>query len=847
MAELPTGTVTFLFTDVEGSTRLLDELGSERYAEALARHRRLIRKSCRAYGGVEVDTQGDSFFIAFARASDAVSAAEHAQRDLAAGPVRVRMGLHTGEPLKTREGYVGADVHKAARIADAGHGGQVLVSTSTCELLDDRLKDLGEHRLKDLSAPERLYQLGDGEFPPLRSLYRTNLPLPATPFLGRERELQDVTALLGREDVRLLTLTGPGGAGKTRLALQSAAEIADSSFPDGVRWVSLAEVHDPSFVLPAIAQALEVAEEPTQSLAEVLTTELGGKRVLVVLDSVEHLLPDAVVDIGLLRDVAGPAVLVTSRERLQLQGEHVYDVPALAPDDAAELFLARARSLGSPLERSDALDELCRRLDHLPLAIELAAARTRLFSVEQLLGRLGERFDLLKAGRDSDPRQQTLSATIEWSHDLLDDPERKLFRRLSVFSGSCSFEAVEAVCDADPDTLQSLLDKSLLRRRDVAAGPRYWMLETIREFAILRLDATPEAQGFRRRHAEHFLAIADEIALRGERASLFAEWSRVDGEDDANFRAALGHADETRDAELELRLAVALWGLFWARGLWVEGRRALESALNGGAAAPPALRGRALVGAGFLADRQADWQQVEKLGSEYVALSRDLGDEEGLVRGMRWLSHAAAARGDAEGAARLIEESERYAQRAPPSRVAALLVDRALSKLADGDYSAAEALLHDALELAEQPGGDAARGAVIGNLAVLALLRGRHSDAVGHLREVVAAVEGAAQQEATFFALSHVGVLAAETGDEETATQLWGAADAFGRTLGAVLDDAEKGLQERAAQKVRAQLGDVTFEALWAQGGALSTDRAIEMARDLVARAGSNAPREANT
>ena len=844
MAELPTGTVTFLFTDIEGSTRLLSELGTEGYAEALAHHRGLVRKAVRANGGVEVDTQGDSFFVAFARASNAVAAAEALQRDLAGGPLRVRMGLHTGEPLRTGEGYVGTDVHKAARIAAAGHGGQVLVSTSTRELLDGRLKDLGEHRLKDLSAPERLYQLGDGEFPPLRSLYRTNLPLPATPFLGRERELRDVAALLGREDVRLLTLTGPGGAGKTRLALQSAAEAADS-FPDGVRWVSLAEVRDPSFVLAAVAQALEVAEEPAQALSDVLAMELAGKRVLVLLDSVEHLLPDAVVDIGLLRDVAGPAVLVTSRERLQLQGEHVYDVPALAPDDAAELFLARARSLGRPLERSEALDELCLRLDHLPLAIELAAARTRLFAVEQLLDRLSERFDLLKAGRDADPRQKTLCATIEWSYDLLDDPEQKLFRRLSVFAGSCSFEAAEAVCDADPDTLQSLLDKSLLRRRDVAAGPRYWMLETIREFAILRLDTTLEAQGLRGRHADHFLAIADEIALTGESASLFAEWSRVAGDDDANFRAALEHASVTRDAGLELRLAVSLWGLFWARGLWSEGRRALETALNGHPAAPPALRSRALVGAGFLADRQADWQQVEKLGSEYVALSRELGDEEGLARGLRWLSHAAAARGDAEGATRLIGESEKYAQRTSPSRVVALVVDRALSKLAEGDYSSAEALLHEALELAGQPGGDAARGAVIGNLAVLALLRSRHSDAVGHLREVVAEVEGTAQHEAIFFALSVVGVLAAETGDEETATQLWGAADAFGRTLGAVLDDAEKGLQERAAQKVRARLGDVTFEALWAQGAALSTDRAIAMARDLVARAQSDAPRDA--
>jgi predicted ATPase/class 3 adenylate cyclase len=845
MRELPTGTVTFLFTDVEGSTRLLDELGPEKYAQELAEHRRLLRGAFHTHGGVEVDTQGDSFFIAFARASDAVTAAEKAQQELADGPVRVRMGVHSGEPLRTDEGYVGAVVHKAARIAAAGHGGQVLVSTSTRELLDDPLTDLGEHRLKDLSAPERLFQLGDGAFPPLRSLYRTNLPLAATPFLGREQELRDVAALLGREDIRLLTLTGPGGAGKTRLALQSAAEAADS-YPDGVRWVALAEVHDPSLVLAAVAQALEVTEEPARALRDVLAEQLAGKRVLVLLDSVEHLLPDAVVHIGLLRDVAGPAVLVTSRERLQLQGEHVYDVPALAPDDAAELFLARARSLGSPLERSEGLDELCLRLDQLPLAIELAAARTRLFSVEQLLGRLGERFDLLRAGRDADPRQQTLSATIEWSYDLLDDREQELFRRLSVFSGSCSFEAAEVVCDADPDTLQSLLDKSLLRRRDVAAGPRYWTLETIREFAVLKLDAVAEAQTLRRRQAEHFLAVADAIAVRGERASLFAEWSRVAADDDANFRAALEHAHRTGDARLELRLAIALWGLFWTRGSWSEGRKALESALERDPAAPPVLRARALLGAAFLANRQDDWQKLEELGGAYLALANELADEEGIARGLRWLSNAAEAQGDAERATRLLAESEQFARRAFPAGLVGILVDRALTKLAEGDYGTAEALLHEALESAESlDEADPVRAVVIGNFAVLALLRGRYADAVRHLREVIPVVERTGQHESLFFMTTVAGVLAANTGDDETAAQLWGAADALGRTLGARLDDAEQALYDQAMREARARLGDVSFEALWAQGGALSSEAAIGIARDLLARPRSNAPRDA--
>ena len=422
MRELPSGTVTFLFTDVEGSTKLLHELGAESYAEALAEHRRVLREAFSKHHGVEVDTQGDAFSVAFPTAPGALSAAREAQAELS---VPVRMGLHTGTPLLAEEGYVGSDVHRAARIAAAGHGRQVLVSAATAALVDDELRDLGEHRLKDLSAPERLWQLGEGEFPRLNTLQQTNLPVPATAFLGRDQELAEVRELLTANGTRLLTLTGPGGTGKTRLALQAAAESAEN-FPDGIWWVPLAPLRDPELVLPTVAAALETKEEADRSVQDALRTALFGRQALLLLDNAEHLLPVFAEQLSALREIEGPSVLVTSRERLQLQGERIYAVAPLEEDDAVQLFLERSAALGVQLERSPSVVDLCHRLDELPLALELAAARTPLFSPEQLLERLGGRLDLFKGGRDADPRQQTLRATIAWSYELLDEEEQRL-------------------------------------------------------------------------------------------------------------------------------------------------------------------------------------------------------------------------------------------------------------------------------------------------------------------------------------------------------------------------------------------------------------------------------------
>ena len=366
------------------------------------------------------------------------------------------MGVHTGTPHVGEEGYVGVDVHRAARIAACGHGGQVLVSASTASLVGTGgLRDLGEHRLKDLSAPERIYQLGDGDFPPLKSLHRTNLPVPSTPFLGRERELREVQELVSRADVRLLTLTGPGGSGKTRLGLQAAAD-ASERYPGGVFWVPLAPLRDPALVLETAGQAVGARD----GLAE----HIGDAAVLLLFDNFEHLTEAAADLAGLLGDCPRLDLLVTSREPLHVSGEQEYPVPTLAPEEGVDFFLARARAVKPDFEGDGAVEEICRRLDDLPLALELAAARVKALSPAQILERLEQRLPLLTGGaRDAPERQRTLRATIEWSYDLLTDEEKYRFARLAVFRGGCTIEAAEEVVGASLDILQSLVDKSLLR------------------------------------------------------------------------------------------------------------------------------------------------------------------------------------------------------------------------------------------------------------------------------------------------------------------------------------------------------------------------------------------------
>jgi predicted ATPase/class 3 adenylate cyclase len=679
--ELPTGTVTFVFTDVEGSTRLLQQLGTDAYANALGDHRRVLRQAFLNHGGVEVDTQGDSFFIAFSTAPAALAAAAEVQQALAAGPIRVRIGVHTGTPQLTTEGYVGPDVHRAARIAAAGHGGQILVSASTASLVEGQnLRDLGEHRLKDLAAPERVYQLNGEAFPPLRSLQQTNLPIPATPFIGRHRELDEVKTLLERGEARLLTLTGPAGAGKTRLALQAAAQACDH-YPDGVFWAPLAALQDPTLALEAAAQALEARDGLTERIAD--------RRLLLILDNFEHLIDAAEELVGLLAACPNLRLLVTSRELLRLPGEQAYPVPPLEPQDAAELFTARARAADPRFEPDPIVEQLCSRLDNLPLALELAATRVAVLSPEQLLDRLSKRLDLLTAGRGADRRQQTLWATIEWSYDLLDEEERLLFERLSIFRGGCTLEAAERICEAEIDTLQSLIHKSLLRRD----GERFWMLETITEYAVEQLEQHGEAAVLAARHADYFIVLT-EAAARGAPDASVEQGSGLYPEL-GNFRSALGWLGASGDVERELRLATgAFWCLWTANTNLRELHGWLASALDRAAEADPYLRAEALGAAALAAANSGETELARAYARDSLALARERDDKRQTEFALRVLSFDEP---DLEERRRLLDECERLLRElGNDSGLAWVTFLRGMNFIDEGSFDSAQQTLEQA-------------------------------------------------------------------------------------------------------------------------------------------------------
>lgn len=650
--DLPSGTVTFLFTDVEGSTRLLHELGAAAYADALAEHRRLIREACAAHDGIEVDTQGDAFFFAFPTAPGALAAAEEMTEALASGLVQARVGLHTGTPLLRDEGYIGHDVHRAARIAAAGHGGQVLVSASTVPLVEAELVDLGEHRFKDLRASERVYQLGDGEFAPLKSLYRTTLPIPATPFLGRERELSELTALLGRKDARLVTLTGPGGTGKTRLLIQGAAEVSDS-FPDGVWWISLAPLRSSSLIETTFAQALEVVERPGTAIADSIIGAFAARRALVVVDNCEHLIDAVAALVRKLLD--GCPLLVisgSSRERLGLRAERAYAVPPMAASDGERLFLERASAVSPDFTIDEHVAAICETVDRLPLAIELAAARTRSLSTHVIRERLSERLSLLTTrDRDVEERQRTLEATIAWSYDLLDPEEKRVLRALSVFAGGCTLEAAEEVSGAGLDMLEALLDKSLLRHRIDAAGQdRYWMLETIREFAAERLNGSSEAQGLRARHAGWVSGLA---LHRGPRLELEADAFHAVQAELPNIRQALTWYSSA-PAKYE-ELASAVWRLWVSVPHAREGRdifaRTLEFDLG------PEVRARDLRSASWIAYFLGEYETALAMADERLAIASAAEDLEGIGGALSLKAWVAWEIDDVARARALLEES----------------------------------------------------------------------------------------------------------------------------------------------------------------------------------------------
>ena len=809
-AELPSGTVTFLFTDIEGSTRLLHKLGAEAYAQKLAEHRRVVREACSARGGVEVDTQGDAFFVAFPAAREAVAAAQAITEELASGPITLRIGLHTGTPLVTKEGYVGEDIHFAARVAASSHGGQVVLSEATRALLDERIAliELGEHRLKDIADPVAIFQLGDARFPPLKTISNTNLPRPASSFVGREREIEEVITHI-QVGARLVSLTGPGGSGKTRLALEAAATLIPE-YKAGVFWIGLASLRDPALVTEAIAHSLGAKDS--------LHDHIGERQMLLLLDNLEQVIEAAPELVGLLRSCPNLTLLVTSRELLRVEGEVEYPVAPLAEPEAVSLFCARAQ-----LDPSEEISELCSRLDSLPLAVELAAARTKTLTPNQILERLSQRLDLLKGGRDAESRHATLRSTIAWSYELLNDEEQGLFARLTVFSGGCTLEAAEEVADADLGTLASLVEKSLMRR----TGERFWMLETIREFASERLEAGDEAQAMQRRHAGYFLELVEalEPSFLGPEEGHALEQLNVEHD---NFRAALRFTLDTSDVESALRLSTGGLQRFWRiKGHQSEGRRWLEEALARHAS-DPSLRGQGLRALSNIAAQQGDRATAGAAAEEALSIFRESGDVASAVDCLNSLGVAGIMSGDLGKARRCLEEAEQLARASDDTfRLSVIVSNLGNIHLYEGAYEAAQGLFEESVDLARELELDEGVASSLVNVALAALHLAQYDRASALLRESLALSHRIGDVVGIVYAIECLGAILAEQSNGESAATFLAGAETMKESIGVEFGPFEQRMHDHAVDLVRSQVGESRFDAAWAAGRALSQEDLI--------------------
>ena len=912
---MATQTLTFLFTDIEGSTALLARLG-DGYAQVLADHHRLIRASLAAHGGEEVDTQGDAFFAMFSSPSACIAAAIEMQRAFlsyswpAGERVRVRMGVHSGEASRTEAGLVGLSVHRAARVAAIGHGGQTLVSAVTAALVGDSmpagasLKDLGLHRLKDLGRPGQIFQLeADGlatAFPPLRSLdnpkLRNNLPVQASSFIGRDAELSEVSRLIAAS--RLLTLTGSGGAGKTRLALQLAAGLLDGS-GDGVWFVDLAPLQDPELVAVTVANVLGIPVDEGRPAADTLVNAVGRQSLLVLLDNCEHVI-DACAKLAdaLLRSCPNIVLLATSREPLGIAGEYVHRVPSLdtpAEDDTAQaignseavrLFTDRAARQGVALawdERTTwVAGRICRRLDGIPLAIELAAARLRVMPVTELDARLDQRFSLLTGGsRAALPRQQTLLAMVDWSWELLNTAERQVLARLSVFAGGFDLAAAEAVTTGGPILadeavahLGTLVNKNLVQFNDSGTGPaRYRLLETVRQYTARQLErqGPAAAHDARTAHRNHYLALAQSAAPQLI-AHDQADWLDLLDLELDNLRVAIAFSLAQPDPAPGLQLVTAL-RVFWkARGHATEGVDAVRALL-----APPAapgatlLRARALAAAAYLLDQTGGYALAEEYCEEALAIAGSAHDRFLTADLLYVRAYVLLRRGRKDTALPLIEEGLGLARRlGEPHLTASLLAVRAFAVDVEGDHAGAARDCAESLLLYRQVGDRLQVGTMVGNLGYAELSLGDLDSARRHLLEsldiaralndhygvvymtfnlgLAEYLSGSLRAAEAFFAESLdqarrvrvmagtayalIGLAMAGAGGTQPgrSARLHGAADQALKVLGETLEPLEGRLRDLDCQRLRSAMGDEAFEAEYAAGKALTAEEILALA-----------------
>jgi len=874
MAELPSGTVTFLFTDIEGST-VRWERHPIAMRDALARHDALLSGGITAHGGVVVTErgEGDSFFALFARPSDALVAACALQRALAAepwpaevAPLRVRMALHTGDAgMQTGWDYRGATVNRCARLRGAAHGGQVLLSAATYELVRDAvpdrvsLHDLGDHRLKDLARPEHIFQalIPDlpADFPPLKTLdaHRHNLPVQPTALIGREREVAAVRARLREPTTRLLTLTGPGGTGKTRLALQVAAEALDA-WRDGVFFVNLAPISDPALVVPTIAQTLGVSEAGSQPLSVTLHAFLRDKQMLLVLDNCERVLDAAPEVTNVLTACAGVRVLATSQATLGLRGERVYPVPPLAvPDmallpsletltqyDAVRLFIARAQDVHPAFavtnETAPAVAEICVRLDGLPLALELAAARVRLLPPHALLARLSDRLTLLTGGaRDLPARQRTLRATIDWSYNLLNAEEQALFARLSVFVGGRTLEAIEAVCNMDGvlnvlSGVESLLEKSLLGQTEVGGETRVVMLETLHEYACERLEASDDAQEVRQRHAAYYLDLSERAvpALVGPQPMQWLERLEVDHD---NIRAALTWMLAQGEIALALRLGGALVSFWRAHAHLSEGRQWLEAAVARSDDVEPALRVRAVQGIGWFAIMQDDHERARALLAESLVFYRARDDRHATASVLRSLGTLALLQYNDEQACALLDEAlEVYRDVGDQRGVAGCLVSMGQLAYHQGDLERAHTLYADSLASFRRMDSKVGIASAVSGLGEVAVDQGDYERAHTLFQESLALFWEVGVKDGVASNLEELALVAGGRKQPRRAVWLWGVAEALREEIGTPLPQLGRGKYERLVALARTQLTDVTFETLRGEGRTMPLREAIAAA-----------------